>query len=84
LLSVYWERWEIEQSLGGLKNSQLNSKITLRSRFPEGVRQNLWDVLLGYNLIRLEVVHIAQGMTPSPKKLQLMREDVKHFILPKK
>lgn len=112
LLSVYWERWEIEQSFGELKNSQLNGEITLRSRFPEGVRQELWGILLGYNLVRLEMVHIAQeaDVEPSrvsftaaiciidmqirgyalsgdgtiPKKLQLMREDVKHFILPKK
>jgi hypothetical protein len=36
LLSVYWERWEIEQSFGELKNSQLNGEVRLRSRFPEG------------------------------------------------
>jgi hypothetical protein len=112
LLSVYWERWEIEQSFGELKNSQLNGEVTLRSRFPEGVRQELWGVLLGYNLIRLEMVQIAQeaeveptrisftsaiciidmqirgyalsGNGTIPKKLRLMREDVKHFILPKK
>ena len=112
LLTVYWERWEIEQSFGELKNNQLNGEITLRSRFPEGVKQELWGVLLGYNLIRLEMVHIAQeanveptrisftsaiciidmqirgyalsGDGTIPKKLRLMREDVKHFILPKK
>ena len=112
LLSVYWERWEIEQSFGELKNSQLNGEITLRSRFPEGVRQELWGVLLGYNLVRLEMMNIAQeakveptrisftsaiciidmqirgyalsGDGTIPKKLRLMREDVKHFILPKK
>jgi hypothetical protein len=112
LLSIYWERWEIEQSFGELKNSQLNGEVTLRSRFPEGVRQELWGILLGYNLIRLEMVQIAQeakvepnrisftsaiciidmqirgyalsGDGTIPKKLQLMREDVKHFILPKK
>ena len=37
LLSVYWERWEIDQSFGELKNSQLDGEVTLRSRFPEGV-----------------------------------------------
>jgi len=112
LLSVYWERWEIEQSFGELKNSQLNGEVTLRSRFPEGVRQELLGILLGYNLIRLEMVQIAQkaeveptrisftsaiciidmqirgyalsGDGTIPKKLRLMREHVKHFILPKK
>jgi len=41
LLSIYWERWEIEKNFGELKNSQLNGEITLRSRFPERVRQEL-------------------------------------------
>jgi hypothetical protein len=112
LLSIYWERWEIEQSFGELKNSQLNGEVTLRSRFPEAVKQELWGILLGYNLIRLEMASIAKEAKVSPtrisftsaiciidmqirgyalsgdgtipKKLQLMRQDVKHFILPKK
>lgn len=112
LLSIYWERWEIEQSFGELKNSQLSGEITLRSRFPEAVKQELWGILLGYNLIRLEMANIAKEAKVSPtrisftsaiciidmqirgyalsgdgtipKKLQLMRQDVKHFILPKK
>jgi len=112
LLSIYWDRWEIEQSFGELKNSQLSGEITLRSRFPEGVKQELWGILLGYNLIRLEMVKIAEeadvnptrisftaaiciidmqmraiALSPDgtiPKKLQLMRQEVKHFILPKK
>lgn len=112
LLSIYWERWEIEQGFGELKSSQLNNEITLRSRFPQGVRQELWGVLLGYNLIRLEMAAIAKGAGVSPtrisftaaiciidtqvralalssngtipKKLQLMRKDVKHFVLPDK
>jgi hypothetical protein len=69
LLSVYWERWEIEQSFGELKNSQLNGEITLRSRFPEGVRQELWGILLGYNLVRLEMVHIAQEADVEPSRV---------------
>ncbi|MFT4836567.1 MAG: hypothetical protein ACJAYB_000811 [Psychromonas sp.] len=36
LLSVYWERWEIERSFGELKNSQLTGEVRLRSCFPEG------------------------------------------------
>ncbi|HIF9143177.1 TPA: IS4 family transposase, partial [Photobacterium damselae] len=112
LLSVYWQRWEIEEGFGELKQTQLQSHVTLRSRFPEGVKQELWGALLAYNLIRLEMVSIAQdakveptrisftaaislidtqlrvlAVLPDgnlPKKLQRMREDIKHFILPQK
>lgn len=112
LLSIYWQRWEIEEGFGEIKCNQLQGEITLRSRFPEGVRQELWGVLLGYNLIRLEMVAIAgeakvlptrisftaaisiidsqvrsYALSPDgtiPKKLVLMRQYVKPFILPDK
>ena len=43
--------------------------MTLRSRFPEGVRQELRGVLLGYNLIRLEMVQIAQEAEVEPTRI---------------
>ncbi|WP_083698243.1 IS4 family transposase, partial [Shewanella sp. UCD-KL21] len=60
LLNIYWQRWEIEEGYGELKQTQLQSKVTLRSRFAEGVRQELWGVLTAYNLVRLEMVAIAK------------------------
>lgn len=112
LLSIYWQRWEIEEGFGELKSTQLAGETTLRSRFPEGVKQELWGALLAYNLIRLEMTQIAKeakvaptrisftaaisiidtqlrclALSPDgtlPKKLIQMRQDIKHFILPKK
>ena len=46
LLSIYWQRWEIEEGFGEIKCNQLQGEITLRSRFPEGVRQELWGCYL--------------------------------------
>ena len=43
--------------------------MTLRSRFPEGVRQELRGVLLGYNLIRLEMLQIAQEAEVEPTRI---------------
>ena len=59
LLRIYWQRWEIEEGYGEIKQTQLQSHVTLRSRFSAGVRQELWGVLLAYNLVRLEMVKIA-------------------------
>ena len=43
--------------------------MTLRSRFAAGVRQELWGILLAYNLVRLEMVHIAGDANVSPTRV---------------
>ena len=40
--------------------------MTLRSQFTEGVRQELWGVLIAYNLVRLEMVAIAKEAEVAP------------------
>ena len=69
LLAVYWQRWEIEEGYGEIKQTQLQSEVTLRSRFAVGVRQELWGILLAYNLVRLEMIHIAQDADVSPTRV---------------
>jgi hypothetical protein len=69
LLSTYWQRWEIEEGFGEIKCNQLQGEITLRSRLPEGVCQELWGVLLGYNLIGLEMVSIAEEAEVLPTRI---------------
>lgn len=72
LLSVYWQRWEIEEGYGEIKQTQLQSEVTLRSRFAAGVRQELWGVLLAYNLVRLEMIHIAKDANVSPTRVSFI------------
>lgn len=69
LLDIYWQRWEIEEGYGELKQTQLQSKVTLRSRFTEGVRQELWGVLIAYNLVRLEMTAIAKEAKVAPTRI---------------
>ncbi|MFL0953566.1 transposase, partial [Vibrio parahaemolyticus] len=69
LLAVYWQRWEIEEGYGEIKQTQLQSEVTLRSRFAVSVRQELWGILLAYNLVRLEMIHIAQDADVSPTRV---------------
>lgn len=69
LLNIYWQRWEIEEGYGELKQAQLQSKVTLRSQFTEGVRQELWGVLIAYNLVRLEMVAIAKEAEVAPTRI---------------
>jgi IS4 transposase len=51
---LYHERWEIELGFRDIKSSMQNNAITLRSKKVELVYQELWGLLLAYNLIRRE------------------------------
>lgn len=62
MVELYRYRWEIELGYREMKQSLLNSQYTLRSKRPDMIEQELWGVLLCYNLIRL-------GMTAAAKKL---------------
>lgn len=56
---LYRHRWEIELGYREAKQGMLDSRWTLRSRLPELVRQELWGVLLTYNLVRYQMVRMA-------------------------
>lgn len=43
-----------------LKTHQLYRKASLRSKKPEGIEQEIYGVLLGYNLIRREILQVAR------------------------
>lgn len=59
IVGLYHERWEIELGFRDIKSSFQYNAITLRSKKVALVYQELWGVLLGYNLIRREASHAA-------------------------
>ncbi|MCX2761145.1 transposase, partial [Vibrio sp. 14G-20] len=69
LLDVYFERWEIENSYGEIKHDMLEDEILLRSQSVEGVEQEIWGILIAYNLIRLEISRIAKEAEVSPLRI---------------
>jgi hypothetical protein len=60
LAALYHERWEIELGYDEVKTEMLERREHIRSKTPEGVRQELWGLALAYNLIRLEMLRIAR------------------------
>jgi hypothetical protein len=64
---LYHERWEIELGFRDIKSSMQHNEITLRSKKVELVYQELWGVLLAYNLVRREAskAAIEHGRMPS-------------------
>tara|TARA_B100001057_G_scaffold472831_1_gene536533 strand:- start:1842 stop:3179 length:1338 start_codon:yes stop_codon:yes gene_type:complete len=69
LLDVYFERWEIENSYGEIKHDMLEDEILLRSQSVEGVEQEIWGILIAYNLVRLEISRIAKEAEVSPLRI---------------
>ncbi len=57
--SLYGHRWEIELGYREQKQFMLGNRLTLRSRTPELVRQELWGILLSYNLVRYQMVEMC-------------------------
>lgn len=66
LVVLYYERWEMEVAFDELKTDMLNRKESLRSQSREGVEQEIWSMLLTYNLIRREMALTAQSNGAKP------------------
>lgn len=69
LVKLYHERWEIELGFGELKTTMLERKECLRSKKPEGVKQEIWAQLLVYNLVRREMQLAAEAVQLPPNRI---------------
>ena len=65
---LYHERWEIELGFRDIKCSMQHNAITLRSKKVALVYQELWGLLLAYNLIRREASQAAVEHDRAPRK----------------
>ena len=72
LIDVYWQRWEIEQSYGELKQYQLSNKPVLRSLKSEGIYQEIWGILTSYNIVRLEMAAMAKAHKVAPLRISFI------------
>jgi hypothetical protein len=112
IAALYHERWEIELGYDELKTELLEQEETLRSQSPAAVAQEIWGLLLAYNLVRVEMERVAEEAQVEPvrisfvaalrlirdewlwcavaspgaipRHLKRLRQDLKHFILPKR
>jgi hypothetical protein len=67
LLELYHERWELEVGYDELKTHMFERVECLRSLSPVNVEQELWGLLLLYNLVRREMLLVAHeaGLPPT-------------------
>ena len=68
IVRCYGRRWQIELTFKGLKTVQ--GAARLRSRTPEGVRQEMWAWLSTHQLLRLQAASAAQAASPSPAEVR--------------
>lgn len=66
---LYHERWEIELGYRDIKSSMQHNALTLRSKKVELVEQEVWGLLLAYNLIRREASQAAVSYGKAPNQI---------------
>jgi Insertion element 4 transposase N-terminal/Transposase DDE domain len=72
LIALYHERWEIELAYDEIKTTVLQRQECIRSQTPDGVRQEIWGILLAYNLVRLEMLRVADRIAVEPTRLSFV------------
>ena len=79
IVEMYHERWEIELGYDEIKTHMLERQEALRSQKPEGIRQEIWGIMLTYNLVRQKMLEVAGEADVEPTRvsfrhsLQLIR-----------
>ncbi len=69
LAALYPERWELELTFDELKTHTLDRADALRSKAPERVEQEVWGLLLAYNLVRVVMRQAAARAGVPPLRL---------------
>jgi hypothetical protein len=73
LAGLYPERWEFETALDELKTHQRSPRVVLRSKMPDGVRQEAYGYLCVHYAIRWIMHAIAQSSRADPDRLSFTR-----------
>jgi DDE family transposase/transposase IS4-like protein len=69
LLNLYHERWEIELVIDEIKTHERDQRKVLRSKTPEGVRQELYGIYLAHYAVRALLAQTAIEAALAPDRL---------------
>lgn len=73
LAALYGERWEFETALDELKAHQRGPRVVLRSKTPDGVRQEAWGHLCTHYAIRALMNTAATSRGVDPDRVSFTR-----------
>ena len=69
LIALYHERWEVELVIDEIKTHERAQRKVLRSKTPEGVRQELYGIYLAHYAVRVLLAHAAVEAELDPDRL---------------
>lgn len=83
MASLYHERWELELGYDELKTHMLEREEALRSRTPELVRQEVFGICIGFNLVRCEMTRVANKLGIPPTRISFRNAllSIRNFCL---
>lgn len=70
--ACYSRRWQIELSYRELKQSMMGMALSLRSQDVATTRQEIWGILIAYNLVRLEMARAASEAKCAPTEISFI------------
>lgn len=69
IAELYHERWELEIGFDEVKTHALERIETLRSKAPQRILQELWGLAIAYNLVRQEMLRVANRLDLPPRRI---------------
>jgi hypothetical protein len=72
IIALYHERWELELGYDEIKTELLDREEAIRSKTRDGVEQELWAIVLVYNLVRLEMARVAKSAKVEPTRISFV------------
>jgi hypothetical protein len=73
LIQLYRRRWEIELAYDDAKTEMRAAALTLRSKLPDGARQEFYGMLLAHNLVRTVMASAAKLIDVEPTRISFHR-----------
>jgi hypothetical protein len=67
--ALYHERWELELGYDEVKTELLDREETIRSRSPKMVEQEMWGMLIAFNLVRVQMERVAKDAGVAPTRI---------------
>lgn len=70
--SCYQRRWQVETSYREIKQTMMGMALSLRSHDVKTTRQEIWGILIAYNLVRLEMARAACEAQCAPTEISFI------------
>ena len=69
VVALYHHRWEIARGFDEMQTHTLEREESLRRTTPARIRQEVWGLALGYNLVRLAMARVAEPAGVPPPRV---------------